>query len=53
MPVEERREYMTVLDEDGETTLWQCNDCGVLIENWMPLCPTCQRWYDERELEVA
>lgn len=39
---------MTVLDEDRETTLWQCNDCGVLIPMNDELCSMCWKWYDER-----
>ncbi len=33
-------------DEDGETKLDYCNDCGVLIESWRELCNRCEQYYE-------
>lgn len=34
-----------IFDADG-VPLWQCNDCGILIPDHMPLCDRCQREED-------
>ncbi len=39
----------TLLDDDGETTLWECNDCGVLIPMYDDLCSRCCREEEERQ----
>lgn len=31
----------TWLDDDGETTLMECNDCGVLVPAYNELCQSC------------
>jgi hypothetical protein len=40
---------LTVLDEDGETTLWECNDCGCLVPMYNGLCESCWRKQDDTE----
>lgn len=40
---------LTILDEDGLTTLWPCNDCGRLIPLYNELCLDCWREEDLRE----
>jgi hypothetical protein len=39
----------TWLDDDGETTLWQCNDCGRLVPMYDELCGSCFREELQRE----
>lgn len=47
-PVQLSTGLLTVLDEDGETTLWECNDCGRLIPVYNDLCVSCWREEDDR-----
>lgn len=25
----------------------ECNDCGVMIPDHLPICAKCERWYEE------
>jgi hypothetical protein len=43
--------HLTILDEDGETTLHECNDCGILIEEYRPICTLCERWYEQNGIK--
>jgi uncharacterized OB-fold protein len=40
-PIPASEPALTVLDEDGETTLAPCNDCGLLIPDGDMLCAKC------------
>lgn len=30
----------------------ECNDCGITIPLWRPICTLCERWYEERGLPL-
>ena len=30
----------------------ECNDCGIMIPSWRPICTLCEKWYEERGMEL-
>ncbi len=30
----------------------ECNDCGIMIPTWRPICTLCEKWYEERGLPL-
>lgn len=30
----------------------ECNDCGIMIPTWRPICTLCERWCEERGLKL-
>ncbi len=30
----------------------ECNDCGIMIPSWRPICTLCEHWYEDRGLPL-
>jgi len=39
-------------DNPQEPAMHECNDCGILTEKYRPICTLCERWYEERGMEL-
>jgi hypothetical protein len=37
---------------DSEGLEHECNDCGIMIPSWRPICTLCEKWYEERGLPL-
>ncbi len=48
--VQDWQDWQDVLDDEDQEH--ECNDCGIMIPTWRPICTLCEKWYEERGLPL-